>query len=442
MASTTQPAQWWSAPYSERPAVGVVAIPGSKSLSNRALVLAALADGPSTLTGVLHARDTQLMTNALRALGHEILATSENPNDPSANLRLDITPHHMHGDSDIDVGLAGTVMRFVPPVAALAHGATTFDGDPHARKRPMATLIESLRDLGVQVNDRDRGTMPFTVIGTGEVRGGEVFLDASRSSQFISGLLLSSARFDAGATIHHVSADRAVPSQPHIEMTIAMLAEHGVHVHREGHALWHVDPHTIAARDRRIEPDVSNASPFFAAAMVTEGAVTVPFWPQPSLQPSGRVLQVLERMGARVEYIADGIRVSGTGAIHGVDADLSDVGEITPTIAALAVLADSPSYLSGIGHLRGHETDRLAALTRELGHLGAHIVEEPDALRISPRPLHGGAFSTYDDHRMATAAAIVGLRVPGVLVENIATTQKTLADFPGMWTSLVSGDRA
>lgn len=421
--------------------MGIVAIPGSKSLSNRAIILAALADGPSSLSGVLHARDTQLMINALRALGHEIVVTSENPENPSANLSLEVTPHHMHGDSDIDVGLAGTVMRFVPPVAALAFGSTTFDGDPHARQRPMATLIESLRDLGVRVDDHDRGTMPFTVVGTGEVRGGEVFVDASRSSQFISALLLSAARFEAGATIHHVSSELAVPSQPHIDMTIAMLAEHGVRVHREGDALWHVDPHTIAARDRHIEPDVSNAAPFLAAAMLTEGTVTVPSWPQHSLQPSERVLDILTAMGARVELTHHHLRVSGTGTVHGIDADLSDVGELTPTIAALAVLADSPSYLSGIGHLRGHETDRLAALTRELGRLGADIVEEADALRIRPRPLHGGAFSTYDDHRMATAAAIVGLRVPDVRVENIATTRKTLADFPGMWSSLITGSR-
>jgi len=439
MDHNTSSEVWWPAPVADQPIRGSWSVPGSKSMSNRALVLAALAQGPSTIEGVLHARDTQLMLGALRALGHEIDIAMENPADAAANLTVTIEPHHMRSDADIDVGLAGTVMRFVPPVAALGFGVSTFDGDPHARVRPMATLIEALRDLGTTIDDHGRGSLPFTISGTGEVQGGEVFLDASRSSQFVSALLMSAARFNAGATLHHVGGP--VPSLPHIQMTIAMLHQHHVQVHSDTAAgmVWHVDPQDIVAIDRRIEPDISNATPLMAAAMVTGGSVAIRHWPEHSLQPATRVIELLSAMGAQI-HVTDGTMVvSGTGDIHGLHADLADVGEITPTLAALAALADSPSLFTGIGHLRGHETDRLQALSAELGRMGAHVEQEADSLRITPKPLHGTAFFTYDDHRMATAGAIIGLRVPGVLVENIATTRKTLPDFPGMWLQMVQG---
>lgn len=432
-------AVWWPAPVAEHAIHGSWAVPGSKSLSNRALILAALSQGPSTIEGVLHARDTQLMLGALRALGHDVDITMENPTDPAANLTVRIDPHHMRNDADIDVGLAGTVMRFVPPVAALSFGTTTFDGDPHARQRPMATLIEALRDVGVTIDDQGRGSLPFTIHGSGEVQGGEVYLDASRSSQFVSAFLLSAARFNAGATIHHVGG--AIPSLPHIDMTIAMLRQHRVQVHADSSSgmVWHIDPHDIVAVDRRIEPDISNATPLMAAALITGGSITVRNWPEHSLQPAARVIELLSAMGATMEVRDGSLTVSGSGDVHGIEADLGDVGELTPTLAALAALADSPSSFTGIGHLRGHETDRLEALSTELGRLGAHVEQEADALRITPKPLHGTTFYTYDDHRMATAGAIIGLRTPGVVVENIATTRKTLPDFPGMWLQMVQG---
>ena len=424
----------WPAPVASGPVDATVAVPGSKSASNRALILAALADGPSTLTGLLDARDTQLMADGLRALGTEIDVLSSTP---VGNITVAVQPHFLRGPAAIDVGLAGTVMRFLPPVAALAHGEIAFDGDEHARRRPMATVVESLKELGVEVRDRNRGLLPFTVVGRGAVRGGEVTVDASKSSQFISGLLLSAARFDSGVTVHHVGDP--VPSMPHIDMTIAMLQEHGVHVFRAGPNVWHVDPHGITAVDRIIEPDLSNAAPFLAAALVTGGRVTVSDWPDATTQPGDALRGLLQRMGGTVELAPAGLTVTGSDSIRGIDVDLHDVGELAPSIAALSVLADSPSRLTGIAHLRGHETDRLAALVTEITRLGGSARELPDGLAIDPAPLHAAHVETYGDHRMATFAAIVGLRVPGVTIENVETTSKTLPGFTHRWSSLVSG---
>lgn len=423
---------FWPAPTAGGPVDAVVAVPGSKSASNRALILAALADGESTIRGLLDARDTQLMMAGLRLLGNEVHVVEH---DDIGNVTVQVIPHFMRGPASIDVGLAGTVMRFLPPLAALAHGEITFDGDAHARRRPMATVIESLKELGAKVYDRGTGRLPFMIEATGEVTGGEVFVDASKSSQFISGLLLSAARFSAGVTVHHVGDP--VPSMPHIDMTIAMLAEHGVRVRRDGSSVWHVDPHDIAALDRRIEPDLSNAAPFLAAAMVTEGRVSILDWPTATTQPGDALRDLLSRMGATVSQTDSSLVLTGGRQISGIDADLSDVGELAPTIAALAALADSPSHLTGIAHLRGHETDRLAALATEINGLGGDVVETADGLTITPRPLTDGAFHTYGDHRMATAGAILGLRVPGVEVEDIATTAKTLPDFDRRWLAML-----
>ncbi len=426
----------WSAPVADGPVAATVSVPGSKSASNRALILAALADGPSRILGLLDARDTQLMMDGLRMLGVDVQVSER---DATGNLTVDITPHFMTGPAAIDVGLAGTVMRFLPPLASLAHGEITFDGDAHARKRPMATVIESLKELGAKVYDRGNGRLPFMIEATGELTGGEVVVDASKSSQFISGLLLSAARFNAGVTVHHVGPP--VPSMPHIEMTIAMLAEHGVRVRRDGASIWHVDPQNVAALDRHIEPDLSNAAPFQAAALVTGGSVTVRDWPEQTTQPGDLLRDIWSAMGASVNHHTGDLTVTAGSTLTGVDLDLSSAGEVAPTVAAVAALAGSPSTLRGIAHLRGHETDRLAALTTEINGLGGDVEEIEDGLIIRPRPMHGGVFHTYDDHRMATAGAIIGLVVPGVEVENIETTDKTLPDFAQRWKSLLSGDR-
>jgi 3-phosphoshikimate 1-carboxyvinyltransferase len=406
--------------------VATVSVPGSKSITNRALVLAALSDGPSSIADGLLARDTRLMIGALRALGTRI--------EVGAGRWL-VAPGPLRGPATIDCGLAGTIMRFLPPVACLADGEVLMDGDPRARDRPMAPLLLALRALGAQVSaDRDR--LPLRVHGTGRLAGGEVALDASASSQFVSGLLLSAPRFEAGATVRHVGPP--VPSAPHIEMTVAMLREHGVQV-QAGPDLWTVRPGPVAALDRRVEPDLSNALPFLAAAVATGGSVTITGWPGATTQPGGRLPVLLTAMGAGCDLQDDRLTVTGPDSVQGLVADLRDVGELTPVLAALCALAATPSHLTGIAHLRGHETDRLAALAHELTALGGRVAEEPDGLRIEPAPLHGGRFATYHDHRMATAAAVLGLRVPGILVEDVATTAKTLPDFPARWAAMLAG---
>lgn len=421
----------WTAPAASAPLDARLVIPGSKSLTNRELVLSALADGPSRLTAPLRARDTELMADALRALGTTV----------SADLG-EIVPGALRGGAHLDAGLAGTVMRFIPPVAALAEGAVTIDGDEHARKRPMATTIDALRALGVRVDDEGRGALPFTIHGDGGVEGGELTIDASASSQFVSGLLLAAPRFRDGLVLRH--AGERLPSMPHIEMTIAALAARGVEVSSPEPATWVVAPGPIAARDLVIEPDLSNAGPFLAAALLAGGRVTIAHWPAETTQVGRLFAELLPRFGATVTLGADGLTVDGGPGIlggrtfPGVDLDLSEGGELAPTFAALAALATTPSRITGIAHLRGHETDRLAALAADLNGLGADVTEQPDGLAFSPAPLHGGPWRAYADHRMATTGALVGLVVPGVVVDDIATTSKTLPEFPELWAELTA----
>ena len=423
----------WPAPLAEGSIDAVVTVPGSKSATNRALVLAALADGPSTITDGLLARDTALMVAALAQLGIGI--DQVGAGDGNATWR--VTPGSLVAAGRIDVGLAGTVMRFVPPVAALATGTTDFDGDPRARERPLGPMISALRDLGVSCTDTG-GFLPLRIDGTGSVRGGAVDIDASASSQFVSGLLLSGARFDEGLTLTHTG--RSLPSQPHIAMTLHMLAEHGVRVNFDAErTTWTLSPQPIAAIDRAIEPDLSNAGPFLAAAVATGGTVTVPGWPRHTTQAGDHLRGLLAQMGASVTLDDNGLTVTGPESIRGVDVNLADVGELTPVVAALCALADSPSQLRGIAHLRGHETDRLAALVEMITAFGGAARETPDGIAIEPTALHGATVSSYDDHRMATAAAVIGLVVPGVHVTGMDATTKTLPDFPGMWQRMLAG---
>ena len=431
MASDDHP---WPAPVAHEPVRAVVTVPGSKSLTNRALVLAALADGPSTISGALRARDTVLMGHALVALGTGIDGLdSVGP--------LHVTPRALRGPAHVDCGLAGTVMRFVPPVASLASGDVRFDGDPRARVRPMSAVIDALESLGVEVDDDARRTLPFTVKGTGSVRGGEVTIDASASSQFVSGLLLSAPRFERGVVVRHRGAP--LPSMPHVDMSVALLREHGIVVEVDADdpsaATWTVHPGVVRALDRAVEPDLSNAAPFLAAAAVTGGSVTITGWPTSTTQPGDALRDLLGRMGADISLDDSGLTVGGGSSLVGIDADLHDVGELAPVLAVVCALASSPSHLRGIAHLRGHETDRLDALARELTRLGGDVRQTDDGLVITPKPLHGGVFETYDDHRMATAGAVLGLVVPGVEVVDVATTGKTLPGFVGMWTSMLGG---
>ena len=426
----------WVAPRATSPLHAVVPIPGSKSLTNRELVLAALSDRPSVIHRPLRSRDSALMMDALGQLGVECRDSLGGGSDT-----LLVTPAGLTGGVTIDCGLAGTVMRFVPPLAALADGSVTFDGDDGARLRPMATTIDSLRKLGVEVDDDGRGTLPFTVHGTGRVEGGDISIDASQSSQFVSGLLLAGARFTTGLTLRHTGEH--LPSMPHIEMTVACLRARGVTVTEPEQGVWRVEPGPISGIDIDMEPDLSNAAPFLAAALIAGGTVTIPHWPITTTQVGDDLGGYFEEFGAVVARDERGLTVDGGPgvlggrSIRGVTLDLSTGGELAPSLIALAALATTPSTFTGIAHLRGHETDRLRALVTEINRLGGNATELPDGVHIEPATLHDGAWQSYHDHRMATAGAIIGLAVEGVEVDNIGTTAKTLPEFPAMWTAML-----
>ncbi|MHA7687770.1 3-phosphoshikimate 1-carboxyvinyltransferase [Corynebacterium evansiae] len=426
--------QLWPAPVATEPVQATVAIPGSKSITNRALILAALADAPSTITGGLVSRDTELMMSALRSMGTQILLKND---------QMYVTPaEKLHG-GQVDCGLAGTVMRFVPPIAALATGTVAFDGDVEARRRPMSTTLDSLRALGATVKtstECNREGLPFFVEGSGEIQGGEITIDASESSQFVSGLLLAGARFTEGVTVIHEG--NSLPSQPHVEMTVQMLREAGVNVETSFNR-WTVHPGPISGRQWHVEPDLSNATPFMAAGVLTGGTVRIQNWPATTNQPGDQFRQILLDMGAEAELdVHHGdLVVSGTGRVNGITWDMHDIGELTPTVAALAALGDSPSHLYGIAHLRGHETDRLQALADNINALGGNVEQTADGLIIHPAALEGGRWESYADHRMATAGAILGLRVEGIEVSDVDTTAKTLPGFRRRWAQLLGQER-
>jgi 3-phosphoshikimate 1-carboxyvinyltransferase len=436
----------WLAPAASGPVSGPIRLPGSKSITNRALVLAALSDRPASVANPLRARDTLLAADALRALGTRVADAAE----AGLTASWRVTPGQPPPGSrvSVDVGNAGTVMRFLPAVAALTSAAVQFDGDARSRQRPVGPILAALGELGARIDDGGRGAVPFTVLGHGAVRGGTVTLDASGSSQLVSGLLLAAPRFDEGIEVRHEGPP--VPSAPHIAMTVRMLRAAGAHVSAGSGAggpggrpdTWRVRPGRLDLGAFTVEPDLSNAAPFLAAALVTGGTITVPGWPRDSLQAAGQILDVLTRMGARCELGAEALTVTGTGTIRGLAADLRDVNELAPVLTAVAALASSPSVFTGLAHTRGHETDRLAALAKEINALGSDITELPDGLRISPRPLRARAadrpFGSYDDHRMVMAAAVLGLAVPGIRVAGADTVAKTFPGFRHAWDALCS----
>ncbi len=424
--------QLWDAPVrGQSPIDATVVIPGSKSVTNRALVLGSLATTPSTLIRPLVSRDTTLMKSGLIAMGAQIVEEKV-----SANTEWRINPSPLLGPAHVDVGNAGTVMRFLPPVAGLVNGDVSFDGDARSHERPLAPVIRALEELGVHIDHKNKFALPLVVHGKGTISGGEIDIDASASSQFLSALLLIAPKTSQGITARHIGG--ALPSMPHIEMTVAMLRDFGaeVEVDRKNN-IWKVFPSALQGKSMVIEPDLSNAAPFLSIAMVCGGSITISDWPTATTQPGDQLKTILTQMGAEITLNELGLTLRASGKIHGIDIDLHDVGELTPAIAALCALADSPSHLRGIAHLRLHETDRLDALTREINALGGNVTQEVDALHITPAPLHGGDFKTYDDHRLATTGAVLGLVTPNIRIENIATTAKTLPDFDALWTSLV-----
>lgn len=425
----------WPAPRADEAVHATVSVPGSKSLTNRKLVLAALANGPSTLTSPLHSEDSERMIAALRALGVEV---SEVPGSGRFGPDLLVTPPaSFRGDVEIDCGQAGTVMRFIAPLAGLAHGDVTLTAHPSALHRPMGEMIKALREIGADIDDGGTWSLPFTVRGRGHIRGGEVTIDASGSSQFVSGLLLAAPRFDVG--LHLIHSGERLPSVPHIDMTIETLARRGIQVEHPTPNEWVVPAGTLRGRDAAIEPDLSNAAPFLAAAMLTEGSVTIPGWPASSTQPGALLPEILTLLGGRATRRGGALTVTGGPRIAGVDLDLSAASELTPTLFALAAFADAPTTLHGIGHIRGHETNRIEALIANLEALGGRAEELPDGIRILPADLHGGLWRAHHDHRIATAGALIGLRVPGVEVDHIETTAKTMPEFPALWSGMLSG---
>lgn len=417
----------WAAPAATGPVRGLVAVPGSKSQTGRALVLAALADGPSRLAAPLRARDTLLMAAGVAALGAGV------SDGPDGSWLIEPGPLARR-PARVDCGLAGTVARFLPPVAALGTAPVRFDGDPRMRERPLGPLLAALRALGARA---DADAVPVTV--TGPVRGGAVTVDAASSSQLVSGLLLAGAAMPEGLQVRHVG--EPVPSAHHLAMTVGMLRGSGVTV-EAGADRWQVHPGPVRAVDRVIEPDLSSASAFCAAAAATGGEVTVAGWPQATDQPGALLPGLLARMGCRISRSAAGLTVHGPDRLAGLEADLRDAPELALTLAALATLAGSPSRLTGIAHLRLQESDRLGVLAGELGRLGARVQVLPDGFAIEPAPLAapaGVALDPHADHRLAMAYAVVGLAVPGVGVLDVATTAKTVPDFAARWEQLVAG---
>ena len=428
----------WSAPFRGgltsvgEPINAKISIPGSKSATNRALILAAIAKTPSRLHKPLSSRDADLMVKGLQSLGCKIdeIKTEQ-------GFDYQITPQKLSGPTQIDVGNAGTVMRFLPPIASLATGLVHFDGDARSHERPLEPVIKALEQLGASIEHGNKYRLPLTINGSGEIKGGEVEVDASASSQFISALMLLGPATKNGLTIRNIG--KSLPSMPHIEMTIQMLRQFGATVEVSENS-WTVISGDLLGQDLTIEPDLSNAAPFMAAAMICGGSVEILDWPKSTSQPGDQLRDIFAKMGARIEQSNTGLKISGSSKINGIDIDLHDVGELTPSIAAVAALASSPSTLRGIAHLRLHETDRLAALANEINNLGGDVTEGPGELLIKPAKLVASQiFKSYEDHRMATAGAIIGLAVKDLIVENIETTKKTLPDFPGMWQEMLNG---
>jgi len=428
----------WSAPFrsglsaASVPINAKVSVPGSKSATNRALILAAISKTPSVLRKPLFSRDTDLMVKGLKSLGCKIVEIKT-----SEGFDYHVTPQQLTGPTQIDVGNAGTVMRFLPPIAAMATGLIYFDGDARSHERPLEPVIKALEQLGVSIEHGNKYRLPLTLNGSGRVKGGEVEIDASASSQFVSSLLLLGPATDNGITVKHIG--KSLPSLPHIEMTIQMLKQFGAVVEVDKN-IWSVKSGSLTGQDLTIEPDLSNAAPFMAAAMICGGSVEILDWPKSTTQPGDQLRNIFTSMGARIEQTGEGLKISAGSAINGIDIDLHDVGELTPSIAAVAALASSQSTLRGIAHLRLHETDRLAALANEINNLGGDVTEGPGELLIKPAKLVASQiFKSYEDHRMATAGAIIGLAVKDLSVENIETTKKTLPDFPGMWQEMLNG---
>jgi 3-phosphoshikimate 1-carboxyvinyltransferase len=408
------------------PVDAVVSPPGSKSLTNRALVCAALAEGGSTLRRALDADDTNAMVDGLRALGIEVEA-----DPPSQTVRVIGCGGRPPATVAIaDAQLSGTTSRFLLPVAALAAGTIRVDGALPLRARPMGPSIEALRSLGVTVTDVGApGHLPVDV-SDGPVAGGEITVPGDASSQFLSGLLLAAPAMRTGLTVR---VEGTLVSRPYVDMTVAVMSAFGATVDRPDDRTWRVEPQTYAATTYEIEPDASAASYAFAVPAIVGGTVRVDGLGSSSLQGDVAFVELLARMGARVEQTATSTTVHGTGRLQGIEADLSAISDTAQTLAAVAPFADGPTRITGIGFIRRKETDRVRAMVTELRRAGVDAEEEPDGILVRPGPIRPATIETYDDHRMAMAFALLGLGAPGIAIADPGCVAKT---YPGYWRML------
>lgn len=445
--------QTWAAPTAFAPLAGRVEVPGSKSMANRALVLAGLANGPSQISGLPTSRDTSLMIDALTGLG---VAIESRPEPGRASITVDVYPPNMwRGGGDIDAGLAGTVMRFVPPLALLANQPTHFHGDARASWRPMGPLLDALGQLGANVendNGKPARALPFKLTpppgwatlpdsSKTPAQMGPITIDASASSQFVSGLLLAATHYPGGLDLRHIGD--AVPSRPHIDMTIAMLADRGVHVAEPEPNHWLVPAQMPRAKATAIEPDLTNAAVFLAGAAVAEGWAEVANWPTNSTQPGAMVADIIVAFGGWAKRGNGVLRVGADRPLRAVDIDLSACGELTPVVAGLAAVANGVSRLSGIGHIRGHETDRLAAIADALGAVGVTVeIDSDDLVIFGGQPRHPGLVEARGDHRLVHLGALLGLVTPGVIIDDVAAVAKTMPDFTSRWAGFLQSEPA
>lgn len=438
--------EYWLAPQTEGPLYSTVVLPGSKSQTSRAFVIGSIAQKPLEVTGALASRDTYLAACAMEQFGARFTF-----DDEGTTLTIH-PPETLRGGGTINCGLAGTVMRFGSALAAFTDGQTTLVGDEAASHRPLKPLMDSLKSLGAKVEYGGRkGYLPVTITGVEAPSrrkaarkarkhslGSPVRVDTSSSSQYLSALLLASPLIPESIVLR---AEGRLPSWPYVAMSIDMLADQDVNVRRVSSWSWRTDPVRPAGNPIDIEPDLSNAGPFLAAALLAGGSVTIKDWPVRTDQVGKYWLELLPQFGASVALSGNGLTVTAPQGLtwEGLELDLGPCGELAPTVAALCLFATTPSTLIGISHLRGHETDRLEALVTEIKRLGGSAQETYDGLHIIPAPLHGAALESYEDHRMATFGAIVGLRVPGCGVADIGTTAKTLPDFPQRWAAMLTG---
>ncbi len=404
-----------------RPVSGTIRPPGSKSLTNRALVVAALAEGTSRLTGVLDSRDTQVMIDSLRRLG---IAVEHSPADCSVVVS-GCSGRPPVAVADLWLENSGTSIRFLTALCALGRGTFRLDGNARMRERPIGDLLESLRQFRVSVAAELGTDCPPVVLTSDGLRGGTTTVNADVSSQFLSAILMAAP---CAASPVEIRLAGEMVSEPYVEMTCQVMSQFGVNVERDEPGRYRIRPQSYRGRSYDIEPDASAASYFFAAAAVTGGEVTVEGLTANALQGDVYFVEALERMGCEVTWNANSITVRGR-ELRGIEIDMNAISDTAQTLACVAPFASGPTRIRNVAHMRHKETDRVAAVVTELQRLGLSVEEHPDGMTIHPGPLQPGTVATYDDHRMAMSFALLGLRVPGIVIADPGCTSKTYPHF-------------